>query len=78
MQRGGKAGRGSENEVPFVAAFADRSSRRFDPRSLPERLLVALAGCPPCGLRVTRQADARCQSGPSLKEVRSTQDEARR
>ena len=44
----------------YLAAFAYRFNRRFDLHRLPERLLVALAGCPPRGLRATRQAEVHC------------------
>jgi len=110
---GGKAGRGSENQVPFVAAgcvhqptvvagrkpndlpefkwvntvlgnlktrfsgcdhalafrkvggeylaaFAYRFNRRFDRRTLNERLLVTALACPPQPRRSMRAADAPC------------------
>ena len=44
----------------YLAAFAYRFNRRFDLRHLPERLLIVLAGCPPRGLRVIREADVHC------------------
>ncbi|SEJ62432.1 hypothetical protein SAMN04244579_04939, partial [Azotobacter beijerinckii] len=38
----------------YLGAFAYRFNRRFDLRTLPARLLVAVARCPPYPLRVIR------------------------
>ena len=44
----------------YLGAFAYRFNRRFDLKSLPERLLVAAAACLPQPLRVIRAAEVRC------------------
>lgn len=44
----------------YLAAFSYRFNRRFNLRTLNQRLLVAAAASPPQPLRIIRLADARC------------------
>ncbi len=50
----------------YLAAFCYRFNRRFDLRTLHQRLLIAAAGRAPQPLRSIQLADVHCQSGQKL------------